>query len=338
MPLACRDGDKTLYAFRFSREGWADLKRDRARLRMGCCDAGAVLKCSKYGTQFFAHARRGDCTTAPESAEHLLTKDVIARAIEAAGWTAYVEHRHPAGDWIADVLAERDGRRIAFEVQLSHQTIEETQQRHERYLADGIACVWLMRAPSGSSISTAPIFCVDVDDGAPVMTPSMQPLSAFVTAVLHGRQPIAGDGIDRLLALRRADQNRLSDIPKVKAVIAAAGETAGWSAAIDFQFEALERPYRHGYAVKKGEWSIPVLLSRGAERIAVHAGLGGEATWFREQRQRHYATAQICSISVDFVKATKSVLIRGDEGLRRVCYDADQLAATITEYLTFPHP
>ena len=37
---------------------------------MPCCEADAIPKTSRRGTAFFAHARKGDCTTAPESDEH----------------------------------------------------------------------------------------------------------------------------------------------------------------------------------------------------------------------------------------------------------------------------
>jgi Competence protein CoiA-like family len=73
---------------------------------MPCCQAAVVLKKSSLGTQFFAHQRTGACSTQPESREHLLAKDVIARAAIAAGWNAVTESRDAAqpSAWMADVL------------------------------------------------------------------------------------------------------------------------------------------------------------------------------------------------------------------------------------------
>jgi hypothetical protein len=155
MPLKCLSPNGQEYAFRHSGESWAELKAANAvkkHLRMSCCAAQVVLKRSNRGTQFFAHARRGPCTTAPESAEHLLAKDIIARAAEASGWTATTEESgtSPSGKvWIADVLCRKAGLKvsIAIEVQWSSQNAEETEARQEIYKECGVRGIWLMRQP-----------------------------------------------------------------------------------------------------------------------------------------------------------------------------------------------
>ena len=48
-------------------------------------------------------------------------------------------------DWRADVLAVQGGKRIAFEVQWSRQTYEETSLRQERYKASNVRGCWLFR-------------------------------------------------------------------------------------------------------------------------------------------------------------------------------------------------
>ena len=111
----------------------------------------AVLKRSIRGTQFFAHASGYQgIRPEPESEHHLLAKIVIARALRADGYTALVESAgiSPDGDsWRADVLCETNGRRIAFEVQLAQQTLEEYEDRTAAYVRSDVECVWLIRAP-----------------------------------------------------------------------------------------------------------------------------------------------------------------------------------------------
>jgi competence CoiA-like predicted nuclease len=127
MPLKCQSPHGEEYSFRHASESWTALKALNAtehHLAMPCCGARVVLKRSRRGTQFFAHARRGDCTTAPESEQHLLAKDIIARAGETLGWQVTTEQRgmSPTGDsWIADVLCRnpKSQKAIAFEVQWS---------------------------------------------------------------------------------------------------------------------------------------------------------------------------------------------------------------------------
>ena len=151
MPLKCLHDVETLYAFNYSNHEWVGLKAEnlnRRHLTMPCCGAKAVLKTSKLGTQFFAHARIGECTTAPETAEHLLAKNIIAKAVLTAGWEVGTEFsgQTPDGDeWVADVMAIRDHQRIAIEVQWSKQDQEETKRRQERYMRSGVRGLWLMR-------------------------------------------------------------------------------------------------------------------------------------------------------------------------------------------------
>lgn len=115
---------------------------------MKCCDSRVVLKKSKLGTKFFAHTRRGECASAPESAEHLLAKELIAKAVQSVNWVALTEEAgiSPSGEsWIADVLAKQGAKKIAFEVQWSQQTAEETQRRQNIYKNSQVRGLWLMR-------------------------------------------------------------------------------------------------------------------------------------------------------------------------------------------------
>ena len=99
---------------------------------------------SSRGLRHFVHSRRGDCTSAPESWQHLAAKDAVAKAVQDCGWKAEVE---ADGDgWIADVLATcGNGMPVAFEIQWTRQTPEEHRLRTLRYLDSGVRPVWLRR-------------------------------------------------------------------------------------------------------------------------------------------------------------------------------------------------
>jgi hypothetical protein len=122
----------------------------------------AVLKRSIRGTQFFAHASGYQgVRPEPESEQHLLAKVMIARGLRADGYTALVECPGISGDgdsWGADVLCETNGRRIAFEVQLAQQTLEQYEGRTAAYARSGVECVWLVRAPGHYGVIAKAIY------------------------------------------------------------------------------------------------------------------------------------------------------------------------------------
>lgn len=64
-------------------------------------------------------------------------------ACREQGWDAIPEFSE--ADWRADVLAVQGGKRIAFEVQWSRQTYEETRLRQERYKASNVRGCWFFR-------------------------------------------------------------------------------------------------------------------------------------------------------------------------------------------------
>lgn len=123
MPLSCMSPNGLKYAFRHDAASWEALaakNRKESHLSTECCGHRVVLKRSPLGTQFFAHQRRSACNFQPESKEHLLAKDTIARAAQSIGWNAETEARslERLPEWIADVLCSRADRvvRVAFEV------------------------------------------------------------------------------------------------------------------------------------------------------------------------------------------------------------------------------
>lgn len=163
MPLSCLADGQEIFAHRLAASAFEELRKANAangHLRMCCCASAVTLRTSKLGTRHFAHARRGDCTTAPETAEHLLAKSLIASVAEAAGWSARTEARGvtPTGEaWIADVLATKPGEApIAFEVQWSRQGAAETASRTDTLRRSGVQAVWLMRQPDLPSSPETP--------------------------------------------------------------------------------------------------------------------------------------------------------------------------------------
>lgn len=139
MPLKCFREDQAIFAFDLeSDDAWEALRAENAtrkHLRMLCCGAAVTLRTSKLGTKHFAHARRGPCATALESAEHLLAKRIIVEGARRTDWEAVSEQAgdpHEVEPWIADVLATKGRRKVAFEVQWSRQDDAETRRRQRR--------------------------------------------------------------------------------------------------------------------------------------------------------------------------------------------------------------
>jgi competence protein CoiA len=152
MPLKCINGEREIYSFDVKTDdAWESLRKENAKtkaLRMQCCGAGVVLRTSKLGTRHFAHARRGPCVTAPETAEHLLAKMAVVEGVKATAWAALPEQsgQTPSGaEWRADVLAVKGKARVAFEIQWSRQDSDETDRRQQRYTDAGVRGLWLFR-------------------------------------------------------------------------------------------------------------------------------------------------------------------------------------------------
>lgn len=149
MPLtAVVDGQDVVAPF-FDDTEWEALKsavsRKEKTLVMPCCNAAGRLRVSKLGTKHFYHTKTADCNWKPETPEHLRAEAEILNACRDAGYSAISEKT--GLDWRADVYAEKGKSKIAFEVQWSRQTLEETQERQARYKRDGITGCWFFRKP-----------------------------------------------------------------------------------------------------------------------------------------------------------------------------------------------
>ena len=162
-------GGADIFSFEYDEKSWYALQIENKvqhHLHMQCCGANVVLKKSKLGTKFFAHAKRGECSTAPESAEHLLAKLHIVEAIQCTDWIARPEQRGQAPDgesWIADVLAQKDNKKIAFEVQWSPQTLDETTRRQLKYKESNVRCLWLLKQIQLPTSKDVPAFRLRFD-------------------------------------------------------------------------------------------------------------------------------------------------------------------------------
>jgi hypothetical protein len=175
---------------------WLELKGSykALNLRMPCCQTPAVPKTSTIGNFFFAHARRGECNTAPESVEHIFCKVLIANAAAAAGWMVTTERAgvSPNGDaWVADVFCEKGTTKVALEVQMSPQTREEASKRQTRYKDSGVRAAWFygekLHRRLGAPSKDLPIFTLTaVTVGQePKIFQMDKSLTDFVTALLN---------------------------------------------------------------------------------------------------------------------------------------------------------
>lgn len=171
MPLRCVDSqDNSVQSHLLDVAQWAELKRIHGmqkHLRMPCCQQRVVLKTSKLGTNFFAHQRRGECTTKPESAEHLMLKSLVATTIEQCGWSVETEVRgqtDQSEDWIADVFATRGRAQIAVEIQWSRQMDADTYARQARYQRSGVRGLWLFKQADFPVDAAVPAMRVTQDE------------------------------------------------------------------------------------------------------------------------------------------------------------------------------
>jgi hypothetical protein len=187
MPLKCSSPTGDEYAFLHDADSWEVLRNEnqaRKHLLMPCCRAEVTLKRSHAGTLFFAHKRVGRCTSKPESMQHLLTKDIIARAAVSIGWRANTEYAGPNSAWVADVVCTNpsSGRQIAFEVQWSRQIFDETAARQQRYAASGLRAFWFMRQadiPVSKGIPAARLVWVEEARALEVWLPSAKYISVW---------------------------------------------------------------------------------------------------------------------------------------------------------------
>lgn len=150
MPLRAYINDQEIISIDLSDDEWTNLKADikskKSVLTLPCCGQEGYLRVSSKGLKHFVHSKSASpCDCASESAEHLKAKVAIVEACRENGWEAIPEFSEK--DWRADVLAVQGQKRIAFEVQWSKQSYEETQYRQKRYKESNVRGCWFLRTP-----------------------------------------------------------------------------------------------------------------------------------------------------------------------------------------------
>lgn len=142
---AYADGTGAANALHMSQAQWEELQRAYCvgDLLMPCCNAPAIPKVSANGYPFFAHLG-GACSTSEESQWHLAAKILVRSVLEDLGCRASVEMpgSGDAGRWQADVWGERNGVRLAVEIQRSYQSLRDYRKRQERYREAGVKSLW----------------------------------------------------------------------------------------------------------------------------------------------------------------------------------------------------
>lgn len=135
-------------------EEWGALHRKKVHA-LSCkgCGSRVFLRESCNHVRHLYHRPGAHCDIdrSGESDQHRQLKILLARLIRQLGWVAQVECQPAGGDfggWRADVMGVgAEGRRVAFEVQLSNQPVDIGNERSARYHRDGILCVWITTQP-----------------------------------------------------------------------------------------------------------------------------------------------------------------------------------------------
>lgn len=127
---------------------WNQVHRVTPRAVLHCthCRHRMHAKQSVAGLRYFAHDPDGpECSLGLETMEHRLLKLQLATAARAAGHQADLEVRGPDGRWRADVLVTTgDGRRMAWEAQMSSITVDAVRRRTANLEADSVAVCWVV--------------------------------------------------------------------------------------------------------------------------------------------------------------------------------------------------
>jgi hypothetical protein len=209
MPLRAIVHGKEVIAPLLSNEEWTELRKaiksGKHDVIMPCCGSRGYPRTSKLGLQHFAHNRGAqripECDRG-ETLDHLGAKAQIAKACHSVGYEPVTE---ATGDgWRADVLAIKGKTRIAFEIQWSPQTLEETIERQERYKQADLRCCWFFRKPPRdfqTATHELPLFPLELNDQKEYIVnlnppaywaypslyaPQTAPLRDFVRALLSG--------------------------------------------------------------------------------------------------------------------------------------------------------
>ena len=122
---------------------------------------------------------------------HERAQNAIVEACKSIGIPAQLEYR--GNGYRADAMAFVNGRKYAFEIQVTRQTLKKTQERQEKYLADGVMGCWLFEkepARQNVELEQLPIFqLVEKQDGLFVSLKGRKtlPIDVFVKDYVNER-------------------------------------------------------------------------------------------------------------------------------------------------------
>ena len=148
MPLTGFIDGKRVLSLDFSSEEWRELKqachKDKNHVTLSGGESAFPRTSHRKVQHFVTRTGQDRSATAPETVEHEVTKYAVYRTLRSLGWEAYVEYQSDCGSWVADVLGvSPEGRKVAFEVQLSLQSEEDFVYRTQRYKDSGVDVLWI---------------------------------------------------------------------------------------------------------------------------------------------------------------------------------------------------
>jgi len=172
MPLRAIRNGADVVSYEYDEVSWNKLKTSykKETLIMPCCENKAIPKVSKLGNYFFAHARKRQCLSAPETFEHIHLKTWIAKIAASLGYDVTTEKvgETPEGErWRADVFLTKGQAKLALEIQLTSQTVSEFQRRQAKYRASGVRTLWLYKRRRRQNIPCdydMPVFEIEAQD------------------------------------------------------------------------------------------------------------------------------------------------------------------------------
>lgn len=135
-------------SFQIDSSQWNNLKKDKqfkSDLYMSCCNAKAIMKNSSLGLQYFAHHRKGDCIHAGESMKHMILKKELYEILLDNNYKVEIEKQLSFDEYTIrpDVYLQMDDINIAFEIQVTSQSLEQMLYRSKKYNDNGIYVIWL---------------------------------------------------------------------------------------------------------------------------------------------------------------------------------------------------
>jgi len=145
MPLVARTGDgRRITIF--------DALKSKYDYNYFCPICGAEMHVvrAKVRVPHFRHRPETSCKIS-ESVKHLTMKAVVGQWLRSRGWV--VDFEVPLGKRIADVVAEKDGRKIIVEVQHSRIYVEEFALRVAKDRKLGYESLWFFDAGSKHLVS-----------------------------------------------------------------------------------------------------------------------------------------------------------------------------------------